>query len=233
MNRNFGPRWARGVPRMGLGLFLLMGLPWAVSGDDEFDDFEERAAAVNEGKLQFLVRPPAKPVHHHHNRIVVVPSSLKDGWVTLEQCHEHLDPVPRVEIVFRPDRIQGLRVSAQNQVGRAWVEGASIQLEDVQPGARLCLRAQSRALHGSGDGTYSLRNGPFMRRFLDGYYPMRVSMEVSLPEDCLAFVDIEPRPQPRFKVWQSPESVSFDAWFEGRLYTKIRFRPEPGAKCAN
>jgi hypothetical protein len=46
----------------------------------------------------------------------------------------------------------------------------------VEPGARLCLSAQTRALRNTGNGYFNLVNGPYMRKFLDGYYPMRVTL---------------------------------------------------------
>jgi hypothetical protein len=35
------------------------------------DDSEERALAVNEGKLEFLPELPDKPVHHSHNSFII------------------------------------------------------------------------------------------------------------------------------------------------------------------
>ena len=63
------------------------------------DELEASTVGVNEGKLSFLAEPPPKAVHHHHNDIVIGPESLREGWVRLEQCHEHLDAVPRAEVV--------------------------------------------------------------------------------------------------------------------------------------
>jgi hypothetical protein len=75
------------------------------------------------------------------------------------------------------------------------------------------------------DGTYHVNNGPFMRRFFDGYYPMHVSMEVLLQTDRLRYLDITPVEQEGFKVTADRHQVKFDVWFEGRLRTLIRFVP--------
>ncbi len=189
-----------------------------------FEDFEAKALAVNEGRLEFLAESPDEPVHHHHNELVLSASSLDDGWANLTQCHEHLDAVPRAEIVYNPEKVRGLTVESYTRIGRVWVEGDSVQLEDVEPGARLCVSAWSHALQTQPDGSYTVHNGPFMRKFLDGYYPMRVSMAVRLPGERLRFVGITPHEQSGFRVWQSAGAVHYEALFEGRLETEIRFR---------
>jgi hypothetical protein len=187
--------------------------------------FEAKSAfEVNEGELVFLVAPPAKSVHHHHNWLVLDDGSTLDGWAHMTQCHENLDRVPRAQIVFRDERIRDLTVTEYRNIGRAWVEGPTVQLEDVGPQAWLCLSAESLALVDNGDGTYSLQSGPFMRRFLDGYYPMHVSMQVKLATDKLRPAGVVPADQPGFAVWEGLDEVRFETWFEGRLITEIRFR---------
>jgi hypothetical protein len=192
------------------------------------DDSSSRIAAVNEGELVFLRQPPAKPVHHHQNIITLDDTALATGWAQLKQCHDHLDRVPATQIVFREERVRDLEIVSQEGIGRAWVEGASVQLRDVGPGARICLRLQSLVLLRNADGTYHVNSGPFMRRFLDGYYPMHVSMEVRLATPRLRFLDITPPEQEGFRVTVSRRQVRFDTWFEGRLQTLIRFRGPQG-----
>lgn len=189
------------------------------------DELEASTLGVNEGKLSFLAEPPAKAVHHHHNDIVIGPESLREGWVRLEQCHEHLDAVPRAEVVYPPGRIRGVSVASSRGIDRAWVEGPSLQLEGVQRGAELCVKAESRAFSAEQDGAYTLHNGPYMRRFLDGYYPMRVTMTVRYPCDRLRFAGSKPEPQPGFTVRDRDCRVDVEAWFEGRLQTELRFLP--------
>ncbi|MCB1866066.1 MAG: alpha/beta hydrolase [Chromatiales bacterium] len=192
---------------------------------DPFDWFEqiERARAVNEGELRFLDPAPPQPVHHHRNRMKIDPAALESGWVALEQCHEHLDAVPAAEVVYRAGGIRDLTIVATRNIGRAWVDGDSVQLEDVGHAALLCVAAISQALQRDGERGYLLANGPFMRRFLDGYYPMRVSLEVEFPPEQLAFRGVTPEPQPGLRVDQHLGHVSVDASFEGRLRTELRF----------
>lgn len=191
------------------------------------DDAELRALAVNEGELVFLPDPPKKPFHHQVNTLVLSPASLESGWVEMIQCHRHLDRVPAAQVVYGHANTRRLRIDHFSGIGRAWVEGPTVQLKDIDHGAVLCVRAESRALHRNGDGTWTLRNGPFMRRFLDGYYPMRVELDLRMPEGLLRLVSVSPPPQPGFRVEASPDRIRYDAVFEGRLVTEIRLTSRP------
>lgn len=211
--------------KLALLLVLFPALAAAASSEEEL--FFKSVADVNEGQLKFLPEPPAKAVHHHQNRIVVTDDSVATGWVRLEQCHRHLDPVPSTQVVYNRDRIRGIAILRSENIGRAWVHENTVQLEQVQPAALICIQAETRALRDDGAGAFSLANGPYMRRFLDGYYPMGVSLQVSLSTPRLRFDSIEPAAQPGFQVRHSDQEVAYDAWFEGRLNTLIRFRRVP------
>jgi hypothetical protein len=200
----------------------------AESLDDDWfeDDFEARIAEVNGGQLVFLANPPSEPVHHHHNRIILDSDSLDNGWVTLIQCHSHLDAVPRTQVLYHQTRTRDLSILSSRSIGEAWVEGHTVQLADVGHDASLCIRTLARSLEFNEDGSFSLRGGPFMRRFLDGYYPMRVSMDIEIPRDYLRFVNTEPERQDGFEVYETDRGVHVDAWFEGKLFTEVRFEAD-------
>ncbi len=67
-----------------------------------------------------------------------------------------------------------------------------------------------------------------MRRFLDGYYPMRVSMTVRLETNRLRLVKAVPAEQSGFSLWHKGREIGYDTEFEGILYTVIRFdMPSP------
>lgn len=209
----------------------LAALPagWADDGeqfDPGWSDGDWFADDVNEGELAFLDQPPDEIVHHHRNVMTLDRGSLLDGWVRLEQCHHNIDDVARAQIIFRAERIRGLHITDSINIGRAWVEDASVQLSNVGKDSSLCLAAETRALIASDDGGYRIDNGPFMRRFLDGYYPMRVSQKIVLADSGLRFFGIRPEIQPGFAVSVSDESIDFDAWFEGRLLTAVELVPE-------
>lgn len=183
----------------------------------------ESAALVNEGSLHFLEAAPAKTVHHHQNHILIDRDSLDSGWVSLTQCHDHLDAVPLAQITFREGFIRNLKVETAVHIEEAWIEGASVQLRNVEPGARLCLSAQTRAFHDTGNGYYNLTNGPYMRKFLDGYYPMQVTLEIRYPAELLNLIDVTPPAQPGFALDEHPGFIRVDTLFEGELQTLIQF----------
>jgi hypothetical protein len=186
------------------------------------------AASVNEGELVFLPVPPGKLPHTQTNRIRITADSLVTGWTHLDQCHDHLDAVARLQIVFREGYVRDLRITEARGMQSAWVEGHSVQLRNLKPGARLCLSADTRALKALGDGAYGLSSGPFMRRFLDGYYPMHVRLELDWPAGLLQFAGITPEAQPGFQIQSGTNRLVYDAWFEGQLHTRIAFKsPDP------
>jgi hypothetical protein len=211
-----------------LALLLVCALPAQAATGSEEDDWalEEGATDdVNEGELRFLEAGPDPAVLHSESRIRITPASLESGWVDLLQCYRNLDAVPKVEVVFDYREIRGLAVVAKRGVGSAEVSGQSVQLEDVSKQASLCIEAQVRNFYREADGSYVLRNGPYMRRFLDGYYPFRVSLEVNYPQELVRFLRISPQVQPGFEIESETGRVAFDAWFEGRLSTEIHFLP--------
>ncbi len=201
-------------------LLLLPALSWSAT---EEDLFFKSVADVNDGELAFLAKLPDKPVHHHQNRITIDDASLDTGWVQLEQCHAHLDAVPSSQIVYREGFVRDLQVLRTENIDRAWVQGHTVQLENVNPGALLCIRVSTRALSSREGDSYFLRNGPYMRRFLDGYYPMRVSLSVHLATDKVTFAGMTPPAQTGLQVIPTLHGVEVDAAFEGQLRTEMRF----------
>jgi len=203
---------------------VLVGLALPLTtAQAETDLSMESAHDVNEGVLHFLARSPAKLIHHHHNRILINAESLNSGWVTLRQCHTNLDAVPRAQITFREGYVRDLKVESATRIKQAWVEDATIQLVDVEPRARLCLLAQTRAFRNTGNGYFSLTSGPYMRKFLDGYYPMRVTLDIDYPAKTLQLIDIAPQAQPGLILNAKRGAIRLDATFEGELNTLIQF----------
>jgi len=212
-------------------LLLIAMVGFAEEWDFPDDDLEERISLVNTGELRFLPSPPATPVHQHRNEISITRDSLAHGWVRLSQCHSNLDPVTEAEVVFRPERTRGLRILSHRNLGTARLDGASVQLQDIRQGASLCLEVESRALTRLPGGGWSLRNGPYMRRFLDGYYPMRVYIRIRYPADLLAAGEFSPQPQPGLTVRRTAGEIELDSWFEGRLNTRFGFCRRGSPAC--
>jgi hypothetical protein len=179
---------------------------------------------INEGELQFLTSPPEKGALHSRNILTVTEQSLLNGWVSIDQCHEQLDPMQAVEVVYRYKNMRNLHIVETKNISRAWKEGNSIRLEDVSKNAKLCIQLEAKILYDQTDGTYVLRNGPFERRFLDGYFPMHVNLLISYPEGKLKFIKSQPHAAPGFDVALRDGNIVIESWFEGKLTIEIYFR---------
>lgn len=181
------------------------------------------APEINEGALQLLTEAPAEPAHHHHKHLTVTAESLKTGWVTDRQCHYQLDRVGAMEVVFAPGRVRALEIVRAENIEKAWVEAGSVQLKNVGPNAVLCIQSENRILeHDPSTGSYLLTSGPYMRRFLDGYFPIRVSLQLDYPARLLTVKEVGP-PEIRSRTTLLPGQVRLDVWFEGRLDLRLRF----------
>ncbi len=215
--------WPRIIVLFVLQSSLCLAQPETEDPDWFDQDTDAIFNSINEGQLKFLEKLPDKPVHHHHNTLIVRADSIRTGWVSLVQCHQHLDEFPSAQIVYNRNKIRDLRLTSHKNIARVWVEDSSVQLKNIGANASLCVEAESRALLPQADGTFLMKNGPFMRKFLDGYFPMRVSMDIKLPAN-LVFVAIEPGEQPGFRIDKDGQGIHFDARFEGKLETRIRFK---------
>lgn len=184
----------------------------------------EDAREVNEGNLVFLSEKQDKALHHHHNSLTISPSSLYDGWIFLEQCHSNIDKVPAAQILFKESRVRNITIVSYKNIEKAWIEGATVQFENVRNNATICIQANTRSLKQLDDGTYSLRNGPYMRRFLDGYFPLRVSLDLNYAQTNLELTSFSPTRQKGFAVEQSNGKIKINTIFEGRLHTEFHFR---------
>lgn len=191
--------------------------------NEDASDDEARALAVNEGELEFLIRPPSKAVHYSRNILTIDKGSIRTGWVGLVQCHHNLDAVAASQIVYRYKRMRNFRLDSFEGIKRAWIDGSSVQMEDVEHGARLCIQAEVGILYSQPDGSVILQNGPFHRKYFDGYYPMHVTLEIRYPVDLLRYESVTPMAQPGFSVSQANNTLNVDAWFEGELRTELRF----------
>lgn len=215
--------WVTGAALM----LLATGLGQAADDDwpawaDEEAALRQAIARVNDGELSFLEQPPSGRVHRHAARVQISAASLEDGWVLMEQCHQGLDRVPVAQILFREGSTRAIEVVSSRNIGSAYAEANSVQLRAVGDDAEVCVRAETLALYPIDSGVFELRNGPFMRRFLDGYYPLRLSLRVEFPA-AIELADYTPEAQPGFAVAVSPGLIEVDSLFEGQLRTRFRF----------
>jgi hypothetical protein len=193
--------------------------------DSWLEDFSEQQAVlqVSEGELVFLTERSESETLHSINHITITESSLDTGWVQVDQCYRGLDAVPRTEIVYRYREMRNLHILDSTNIEQATAGTQSVELTNVKQNASLCIRTDARILQQTDAGHFSLRNGPFHRRFLDGYFPLHVRFTVHYPSALLAFESSMPQKQPGFMVQTQPGEVAIDTWFAGVLTIEIRF----------
>jgi hypothetical protein len=188
------------------------------------DDGDATPPQAGADELMFLPEPPAGRTLHSQNQLTIDADSLADGWVHVVQCYDGLDAVPATEIVYRYRELRDLHIDSQRNIGQATVRGQSVQLSDVRDDATLCVGLQARIFYTQPDGGFLLRSGPFHRRFLDGYFPLHVTLEVRFPAASLKYAGTRPESQPGFSVTRRPGSVAIDSWFAGMLNIEIAFK---------
>ena len=194
------------------------------SGEDWFnDDSDLSIEDVNEGELTFITPITDKSILHSGSVLSITEKSLGTGWVSLEQCYRNLDPVGKMDVVYRYKNIKQLKITSSGNIGEAKVDGQTIQLEDVSSSAYICVQAEVQILEKTSQDTFVLSNGPYYRKFLDGFYPYHVTISISYPVDKLKYTRILPAPQPLFDVIQQPGKLLVDTWFEGVLQIDIIF----------
>ena len=186
-------------------------------------DDDTTALSVNEGDLEFLRETQDRRVLQTRNRLTITPGSLHSGWVQLHQCQSNLDPVSAVEVVYRYQGMRKLRVISTRGIQRARVENNSVQMEQVDEGAEICIEAEVQVLNKTGAGQYQLTSGPFHRRFLDGYYPLRLDYRIHWPADMLQLESVLPEIQEGFSVRKQAGELIIVTLFEGMLTIEVRF----------
>jgi len=193
-------------------------------GDDWFnDDSDLSIEDVNEGELAFIAPITDKSVLHSSSVLLITEKSLEAGWVGLDQCYRNLVPIDKTDVVYHYKNIKQLKITDSGNIGEAKVNGQTIQLEGVSSSVYICVQAEVQILEKTGQDTFVLSNGPYYRRFLDGFYPYHVTVSISYPADRLKYTHISPAPQPLFEVIQRPGKLSVDTWFKGILKIDIKF----------
>lgn len=175
-------------------------------------------------EVQFLKQPPAQAPHRQEMKVLIDAQSLKTGLVRVDQCHYQLDPVPATQIVFGP-ALRALQVTRSRNIGSLDLEDRSVQLHDVGEGAEICLRTVNQVFRQQADGSFVLRNGPFMRQFLDGYFPLQLHYQIRYPGSLLALESVSPD-TPVNTLQKDPDGkLDLQVLFTGPLRLETRFRP--------
>lgn len=212
-----------------LCFYFLLSLSFSANGftleqerwlnSDDTDD----TSHVNEGKLEFIKKPELKEPLHSYNKLIISPRSVESGWVDIQQCYRHLDVLEELEITYSYNFINKLTITSKQNIKSATVQKQTIQLVDIKPKAEICISAEVRIFYQNPDLTFTLVNGPYHRRFLDGYYPYHVTLDISYP-DTLLFLSSKPVKQNGFAVTQGDNKIFIDSYFEGILKTEVLFK---------
>ena len=196
---------------------------WFNDDGDMDVDMDRAVDDVNEGQLSFIAPPADKAVLATDAVVSMTEASLSTGLVSLQQCYRNLDPVPELDVVYSYRNMKQLRVVSSENIAQASVAGNSIQLQDLDEGASVCIAAEVQLLEKTSEQSYGLSFGPYYRRFLDGYYPYHVTITINYPEHLLDFSEVSPSPGPHFELIRKPDELTLDAWFEGVLQLDVRF----------
>jgi len=187
------------------------------------DDSESQALQVNEGQLNFIAPVHDQSILFSDTHLWITSESMQTGWVKMQQCYRHLDTIGRTDVVYAYREMNNLQVTKAEQIAQVRVKPHWVELEDVAKGAELCVQANVRILQRLSDKTYSMQNGPYHRKFFDGYYPYHVSLTVHYSSNEMQLKRVEPEPQDGFYVTEKTGVLSIDSWFEGELRIGLEF----------
>lgn len=174
-------------------------------------------------ELNFIAPITDRRIPHSHTRLSISLDSLAEGWVAMRQCHEGLDPVPDAQVVYRFRAMRELQVLESQHISSAMVEGQSVQLKDVGHQARLYVSAMVQILNPVPEGGFHLRYGPFKRKFLDSYFPMHVSLEITYPQELLDLSKFTPQADGAYQLTREAGRLVADTWFSGELTFEMDF----------
>lgn len=186
-------------------------------------DDELPVKKVNGGQLVFLKTAPTTKSFHSTINIVINQESIESGWVESIQCYANLDPISVTEILYPKGLIKKLSVKSSKNITGTSVAGHKVLLQGVKENASLCVTANVRKFYQNEDKSFSLVNGPYHRKFFDGYYPYHLTFKVQY-SPLLKYSYSIPKQQPGFKINQTQYMLSLDSWFEGKLKTEFRFK---------
>ncbi len=211
-------------PSLALALCLATATAAAQpSADGAWPDDTTPALSVNEGELVFIPAPVDIRPLHADTELRLDAASAATGWVGMRQCYRHLDKIAKTEISYSYREIRNLRVTHSDNIGATRLDAQSLVLTDVTADATICVAADVRILRALGDNRYELQNGPYHRRFFDGYYPYHVSLRINHADSSLQPAAVTPVAQPGFGIVRNSDELEIETWFKGILTIRIEF----------
>ena len=189
-----------------------------LNSEDDID-----TSHINEGKLEFLKASENQNVLHSINNLTIKKSSIDDGWVNLQQCYQHLDAIKSTAISYKYRFMKNLKLISYRNIDNVTIHDQSIELTNIKNNSEICIEAEVRIFYQNPDLSFSLINGPFHRRFLDGFYPYHVTLDITYPDDSLSFTKSTPKQSSLFSIERKKGKLLINTYFEGMLNTEIRF----------
>lgn len=186
------------------------------------DDWEDRVDELSEGELIWYTNEPGPDTSRMQLAIRFKEDSHHHGWLEVRQCHSKLAKAPAVQMVFEDRAVRSLKIEQATNIGKAYIEDDTVQLSDIGNGARICVSSEQQVLHQLDKHHWALVSGPFQRRFLDGFYPMYVEVDVYWQKDNWRFMHSRPTSGPDISVHTG--QLSMRAHFSGRLKTALVFQ---------
>lgn len=188
------------------------------------DDNEATLEILNGDKPVFLDENQTEIILHSKNLVIISMKSIDTGWVTIEQCHNHLDEIMKTQIEYQYKSMRNLRILSTSNIENAWIEENSVVLNNTQNDASICISVNAKIFYQEPDKTYTLVSGPYHRKVMDSYLPIHVSYAVKYPAEYLQYTGIHPEPRDKFKILLQPGKVAVDAYLTGKLTIEIQFK---------
>lgn len=196
---------------------------------------EEKAWLLDDSALDAFVvssetfawsKKASKDNYWLSNHITVTPKTLDDRWLQFSQCHHQLDPVPKIEVAYHPTNIRNLEVVSAEGIESTQLKMHSVELKDVSKGAKVCIQGESKTAKITQAG-FEINRGPYMRRFLDGYYPMIVEETIEVANvqaNLKSYQPAQKNVQNLTKTQHdSNDEYKFEYAFEGQLRSQYVF----------
>jgi hypothetical protein len=199
---------------------------WFNSNDDAPPGDSKRINPknINEGTLTFLHTKPKIDPHQARHTVHVNKNSLKDGWVSLEQCYSGLEVLPAAQILYTKRPIRNLKITKHENIDHVWIEGRSVQMTNLRPNARICTSISIQALKTLGKGRFELRTGPYRRKFLDGYFPIHLVLKIK-HDPSLTILSYSPCDNKACnQLSLKGNTATYEALFEGKLTFRLVFQ---------
>ena len=157
--------------------------------------------------------------------MIISNDSLKTGWIRFIQCHYNLDPISKVEVVYKPKSVKNLEIRHHTNMGMATAQEYSVVLSNVRLGGEVCISGESNTLKKSGavDDRWIISRGPYMRKFFDGFYPIQLTEILDWSSTNLVFNDFGPKSATGQNRNINTNMLKVNYRFEGMLRSEYEF----------